>query len=677
MSLQRRLTLYFVAPILITLLMAGFLVQNVVSGDITRRAELPLRPSLEAFAQFYNVKATAVSNQVKLATKNPRLAVLVAQGNPARLEQYLKRLVAQSSDLDFMIVTDGAGQPLASASLNDKKPEFLKSVPTPSVSRIVNWPEETGPGFHRTEPYPLTPSPISAAVGYLQAGFWVDSGLLFPSSPTSPVRLSVVVREGDKGSVIASTSNLEKAQPINIPRKGTFNATIEGRSVAEAARLGSNTWLVASTPLAPLEQASRNLLKSLLALLVLALLGTSALAYVLARVITRPLEQLSEGAGAIAEGRFDYRIPVKHADEVGQVAAAFNEMSDRLSDTVGELYASRDQLHRAVRRVGETLRSTHDMKQMLESILNTAADAVGADAATMWMFTPTREELYPVAQRGTPAGLSRVKVGEGIVGLVAERATNIMTDGTDNGARPARAEPVFPVTIAVPIYSQDRIMGVLSAYRDEPGFGFTQGDLETVEFLAEQGGAAIENVLLHEEAQRLSLTDQLTGAWNRRYFQMQFRQVLATAQRFDRPFSILMLDLDHFKLVNDTYGHPRGDTILVDFAGRVEKVLREVDTFARYGGEEFICLLSETDLEGAMTTAGKIQEAIKMRKFGGLGEEPVSLTVSIGVASHPEHGRAFRPLIEAADQALYRAKQEGRDRVCTAKKPTPDLKLAN
>jgi diguanylate cyclase (GGDEF)-like protein len=109
----------------------------------------------------------------------------------------------------------------------------------------------------------------------------------------------------------------------------------------------------------------------------------------------------------------------------------------------------------------------------------------------------------------------------------------------------------------------------------------------------------------------------------------------------------------------------------------VEKLLREVDTFARYGGEEFICLLSETDLEGALTTAGKIQDAIRLRKFGGLGEEAVHLTVSIGVASHPEHGRAFRPLIEAADQALYRAKQEGRDRVCTAQISPPDLKLAN
>ncbi|MDP9227202.1 MAG: diguanylate cyclase, partial [Actinomycetota bacterium] len=509
-------------------------------------------------------------------------------------------------------------------------------------------------------------------------GFWIDNNLLF-APPQSEVKLSIVVVNGagGRGRVIASSGSLPTSIPVVIDKHDTFDADIGGPSVAQAIRLGGDTWLVASNLLAPLQQQSRQLLVSLLALLLLALLGTSALAFLLARFITQPLEELSHGANAIAEGRFDHRIPMRHEDEVGQVASAFNEMSERLSDTIGQLYASRDQLHRAVRRVGETLRSTHDMDQMLDSILNTAAEAVGADAATMWMFTKTREELYPASQRGIPARSGLIRVGEGIVGLVAERAMNISTSGADKGPRPAHNEPEFPVTLAVPVYSNERIMGVLSVYRNERGFGFTQSDLETVEFLAEQGGAAIENVLLHEEAQRLSLTDGLTGTWNRRYFQMQFRQVLATAQRFDRPFSILMLDLDHFKLVNDTHGHPRGDTILVDFAARVEKLLREVDTFARYGGEEFICLLSETDLEGALTTAGKIQDAIRLQKFGGLGEEPVHLTVSIGVASHPEHGRAFRPLIEAADQALYRAKQEGRDRVCTAQVSPPDLKLAN
>jgi diguanylate cyclase (GGDEF)-like protein len=99
--------------------------------------------------------------------------------------------------------------------------------------------------------------------------------------------------------------------------------------------------------------------------------------------------------------------------------------------------------------------------------------------------------------------------------------------------------------------------------------------------------------------------------------------------------------------------------------------LREVDTFARYGGEEFICLLSETDSEGATTTGAKIREAIKLQPFGGIGDEPVYVTVSIGIASYPEHGNSFHELVETADRALYRAKESGRDRVEVGDDPSP------
>ena len=142
--------------------------------------------------------------------------------------------------------------------------------------------------------------------------------------------------------------------------------------------------------------------------------------------------------------------------------------------------------------------------------------------------------------------------------------------------------------------------------------------------------------------------------------------MLATSTRFNRPFSILMMDLDNFKVINDTYGHQRGDEVLIEFTQRVDAKLREVDALARYGGEEFICLLSETDLYGALTTAEKILEAIRAEPFGGSDEQPVKLTVSIGVASHPEHGISYKSLVEAADRALYRAKEEGRDRAYAA-----------
>jgi diguanylate cyclase (GGDEF)-like protein len=214
-------------------------------------------------------------------------------------------------------------------------------------------------------------------------------------------------------------------------------------------------------------------------------------------------------------------------------------------------------------------------------------------------------------------------------------------------------------------------MGVLTVYRKDPKQPFAKEDLDTVVFLADRGGVAIENVLLHEETERLSLTDGLTGVWNRRYFQMEFRRVLATATRFTRPFSLLMLDLDHFKEINDSHGHQRGDEVLVEFSQRVNEALREVDTFARYGGEEFICLLSETDSWGAQTTAEKVLRAIRSTPFGENGAAPVRLTVSIGIASYPEHGDTFGELVDAADRALYRAKQEGRDRFRLAGMP-PD-----
>ena len=216
--------------------------------------------------------------------------------------------------------------------------------------------------------------------------------------------------------------------------------------------------------------------------------------------------------------------------------------------------------------------------------------------------------------------------------------------------------------------------GVLAMYRREGAF--SHGDSETVVFLAEQGGVAIENVMLHEDAQRLSLTDGLTGVWNRRYFQMQFRQILATAVRFEREFSVLMLDLDEFKDVNDTFGHQRGDAILVEFAQRVNETLREVDTFARYGGEEFVCILTETGPAGAAAAAEKILEAIRSEPFGARGEAPVGMTVSIGVASFPSQGSDFKALVGSADRALYQAKQDGRDCFRVAGERGTGLRLA-
>jgi two-component system cell cycle response regulator len=652
LSLQRRLTVFFIVIVILPLAVAGIVVQRIVGHEVERRTELSLGPALEAVVSSYNVRFDALETRVRAAARSSDF-VDNLQGNRREFDRYLGGVRNEVGGVDFLIMTDPSGK-VVGADLGPGL--FLNGFEPPSAQEMVDGPEE---GAFASLAIPIR-ARGGERLGALAGGFWFDRSLLIGYSP-GVVDLSVVV----DGRVVATTAPLDEVQPVEIQTEERFDAELGEDVTARAIAFDEGPAVMASTPRSSVGGLSTQVV--LLGLLALAFMGTAILAYWLARLITQPLEELAHGAQEISMGHFDHRIPVRARDEVGSVAVAFNEMTEKLRETIGELSSSRDQLQRAIRRVGDTLRSTHDMRQMLDSIVNTAADAVQADAAVLWMFTATREGIYPAITRGVAGGsVESMKVGEGIAGHVAERGREVIVPSQTAGPRRVASEPELPVLVALPLFSQSRLMGVLVNYRKDPDRPFSSGDVDTMFFLAEQGGVAIENVLLHEDAQRLSLTDGLTGVWNRRYFQMQFRQALATASRFERPFSILMLDLDRFKAVNDTHGHQRGDAILVEISQRLSGVLREIDTFARYGGEEFICLLAETALAGAATTAEKIRDSIKSKPFGGVGDEPLTLTVSIGVASYPDHGDSFRALVEAADQALYRAKQEGRDRVRTA-----------
>jgi two-component system, cell cycle response regulator len=650
LSLQRRLTLFFVVIVILPLAAAGVLAQRIFTDESAARAELALGPAIDAPVATYNERSSAL-DQRAAATVGRRLGRVLDSKKRPDIDDFLERFVGRN-EIDFLILVTKKGEPLGSAQAPGA---FVPGFDQPEPEEIAAE-GPVGDGFVSTE--------IGIEIGRktstkkLIAGFWLDDSLLV-GSETDTVELSIV----SAGQIIASTLEFAGPREVNIPSDGPFETDLGGPVVAQSRPLAKDVALLATTS-TQASGLSTPVLTPFAWLLLLALIATGVLGFLLARLITSPLEELAAGAQAIAEGNFERTIPVRSRDEVGRLAGAFNEMSARLRATVGELRSSRNQLQLAVRRVGETLRSTHDMTRIRRSIVNTAADAIGADAAALWAFSPTRQELLPAETRGLEFDLPpRVKLGAGIIGRVADDAVTVVLPSETSVER-VSTEPDFPVVIATPVYTQDRVTGVLANYRREKPF--TESDLETVKFLAEQGGSAIENVMLHEDTRRLSLTDGLTGVYNRRYLQMQARQTFATATRFGRQFSVLMLDLDRFKLVNDSHGHQRGDAVLVEFARRVDGTLREVDTFARYGGEEFVCLLSETGLHGAMATAQKIIDVIRDQPFGTGDEEKVRLTVSAGVATFPDHGASFIAVLEAADRALYLAKQEGRDRYRTA-----------
>jgi diguanylate cyclase (GGDEF)-like protein len=665
-SLQRRLTLFFILIVILPLAAAGFVVENIVVDLVANRAQSALGPAVNSVVARYNERVSVLEDLAGAAlAQNQDFAEIIEDDDRARTDAFLEERLDLTNGLDFLIALDSGGEIAGAAGTGG---DFLPGFTPPTYDEIMTM-GFVGPGFVRTDSIDVR-SP-KGNVGFIVGGSWLDATLLTGAS-TEDLGIHLVA-----GDQIIASPDLERVVQVEGVEVGEteIEVTGSGRGLVDALG-GDDMYVLAWTPDSGLQSLERGLLGALLALLLLAVIATAILAFLLARLIARPLEELTEGARAIAGGRFDHRIPVRSRDEVGQLALSFNEMSDQLNTTITDLESSRDQLQRTVDRVGATLRSTHDMGQILDSILSTASDAVLADAGCLWLFTGTRDELYPALSRGVDQdALDRLGVGEGVAGLAAERGITVKLPAEGGGPKYSRNEPRFPVTLAVPLYSAQRVTGVIALYR-EGGVPFDQKDLDTVVFLAEQGGVAIENVLLHEDAQRLSLTDGLTGVWNRRYLQMQFRQTLASANRFDRPFSVLMLDLDNFKDVNDTFGHQRGDAILIEFSQRAGAALREIDTFVRYGGEEFVCLLSETDISGARTTAEKIRQTIAGDPFTAVGEDPVSVTVSIGVACYPLHGSGYQSLIEAADQALYRAKEDGRDRVRVAKRPAPGLHLA-
>ncbi len=170
----------------------------------------------------------------------------------------------------------------------------------------------------------------------------------------------------------------------------------------------------------------------------------------------------------------------------------------------------------------------------------------------------------------------------------------------------------------------------------------------------------------NEELARLSVTDALTGLYNRRYLTETLANEVARAQRHEHAFAVLMIDIDHFKKVNDRYGHLMGDDVLIGIASSLARSVREVDYAARYGGEEFLLLLPETGLDGAVKTAERIRVQLAGEKYAA-GKDKVTVTVSVGVAGYPSHGDTPESIIASADAALYQAKRRGRNRVVRAR----------
>jgi diguanylate cyclase (GGDEF)-like protein len=468
----------------------------------------------------------------------------------------------------------------------------------------------------------------------------------------------------DEGAIVASSTNVRTTRLI-ADAVGTRRGFLQ-----------IDGWLVNAAPpreglpfsVVVLERRPATSVESVLLLGLISLVGlvlAAVLVAIIARALTQPLAELTEAAERVARGDLEARISKSGEGEVGRLSNAFNRMTLELRRNTSALDQSRGDLRDSLERIGDTLMSTHDLEGLLQVVLETAAVTLQARVGVVLYGGP--DHLRLVGEHGLhEAGMKAptgVVSGSGVLGRVASSGESIRGRlGSDAALATTANEPAEGDVLAVPLRSMGSVVGVVALYDRIDGRGFDDSDEDAMRTLAGQASIAIDNVQLHQEAQRLSTTDPLTGLWNFRYLSMSLAREIERSTRFGRPLAVLMLDLDLFKQVNDRFGHARGDSVLRELAQRVSEQIREVDTFARYGGEEFVVVLPETSIEGATQLAERICTAVRREPFSQDDEEPLIVTLSVGVAAFPVHGSSAATLMRAADRALYVAKNDGRDR---------------
>jgi diguanylate cyclase (GGDEF)-like protein len=393
-----------------------------------------------------------------------------------------------------------------------------------------------------------------------------------------------------------------------------------------------------------------------IAILLAALVAAFAFALTVSRSLQAQIERLLTAAKRLGTGDFRIAVPTEGNDEFAALGKEFNSMARELEGRLEELQLERARLRGAIRRVGESFAKGLDRDALLEIVVQTAVDGVGAACGRAALRDGPQQQFEEVAREGDVDPFREAIAAAEAAALKAGHAAE-----TKLGTATALSHPLSAT-------EGGRVLGLISVARN--GHSFSANERELFSYLSNQASVSIENVDLHETVRRQAVTDELTGLFNHRHFQEVMTTEVERARRFGDEMGLIMLDLDNFKRVNDTYGHMQGDLVLREVARVLKESSREIDEPARYGGEEMAVALPGTDLDGAYQFAERVRRRIEALELPLIeGDGTMRVTASFGAASLArtnDNKPKKDTLVAAADAALYRAKRSGKNRTVRA-----------